>query len=80
MQVVFELLTALVVWAASVAFAHLGIEVDLKRPEPARERVVERTRPDAAQPPTKMADEAPAPKSMELPRRPAAPVKVARPA
>ncbi|ATQ43734.1 hypothetical protein CSW64_15700 [Caulobacter mirabilis] len=72
----------MVVWAASVAFAHLGIEVDLKRPEAERERVIERTRPEAAaEQQTKMADEVPAPKAMELPRRPAAaPVKVVRPA
>lgn len=64
MQVVVELLTAMVVWAASFAMAQLGIEVDLKRPEPQRERVIERTRPDM---PTKIASECPDAKPAILP-------------
>jgi len=45
MQFIFELLAALVVWAASIAFAQLGIDVDLSRPAASQERVIERTAP-----------------------------------
>lgn len=40
MQAIIELVAAVVVWMAVATFNHLGIEVDLSRPEP--ERVIQR--------------------------------------
>ncbi len=50
MQFVVEFLAALVVWAAGVAFAQFGVEVDMTRPAATEQRVVERTEIAQAQP------------------------------
>lgn len=49
MQFIFELLAALVVWAASIAFAQFGIEVDMSRTTAGELRVIERTVPVRAE-------------------------------
>jgi len=43
-QAVIEIVAAMVVWAASVAFAHFGIEIDTT-PPPAREEALARRTP-----------------------------------
>lgn len=44
MQFIVEFLTAAVVWAATLAFSQLGIDVDLRRQDESRaERTVQRT-------------------------------------
>jgi len=50
MQFIVEVLAAIVVWAAGLAFSQFGIELDLARPAATAERVVHRTPPPQVQP------------------------------
>ena len=54
MQTLLEIIATIVVWAASLVFSHLGIEVDLTRPSqterPAVERVAQEPGETAAAP------------------------------
>jgi hypothetical protein len=54
MQFIVETLAALVVWAAGLAFAQFGIEVDLTRATATEQRVVERTSIAQVQPRRRM--------------------------
>jgi hypothetical protein len=46
MQIIVEIVTAIVVWTAAVVLSHFGVDVDLHREAEARvERVIEKTRP-----------------------------------
>jgi len=53
-QALLEIIATIVVWAASLVFSHLGIEVDLTRPaqteRPAVERVAQEPGETAATP------------------------------
>ena len=42
MQTLLEIIATIVVWAASLIFSHLGIEVDFARPTPTERPAVER--------------------------------------
>lgn len=57
MQILIEVMAAIVVWAAALAFSSFGIEVDLVRPPASEEsRTIERTPRAEIQPPTRAAD------------------------
>lgn len=49
MQFIVEVLAAIVVWAAGLAFSQFGIELDLARPAATPERVIQRTPPPEAE-------------------------------
>jgi hypothetical protein len=49
MQMLLEIIATIVVWAASLVFSHLGIEVDLTRPAQADRPPVERVAPEPAE-------------------------------
>jgi hypothetical protein len=42
-QTLLEIIATIVVWAASLVFSHLGLEVDLTRPPAAERPAVQRT-------------------------------------
>lgn len=49
MQTLLEIIATIVVWAASLVFSHLGIEVDLTRPTHSERPAVERTAREAGE-------------------------------
>lgn len=53
MQFLIEVMAAIVVWAAALAFNQFGIEVDLTRPPAARETPTVQRSPQAAATPSK---------------------------
>lgn len=51
MHIIIEFLTAAVIWVATLAFAQLGVDIDLNHQgEPTAERVVRRTAAPVALP------------------------------
>lgn len=58
MQILIEVMAAIVVWAAALAFSQFGIEVDLPRPAPSPEnRTIERSPRPQSQPSAKVVEE-----------------------
>ena len=58
MQILIEVMAAIVVWAAALAFSQFGIEVDLARPSAGQERpIIERSPRAEVQPSTEASDE-----------------------
>ncbi len=58
MQILIEVMAAIVVWAAALAFSPFGIDVDFARPPAGEEsRTIERSPRAESQPPTKAAEE-----------------------
>ena len=58
MQILIEVMAAIVVWAAAFAFSQFGIEVDFPRPPAGQEgRTVERSPPVQPQPAAKAVKE-----------------------
>lgn len=48
MQFILDVIAAVVIWLAAVAFSHFGVKVDLPRHDPPKaERTIERTRAPA---------------------------------
>ncbi|HYE44846.1 MAG TPA: hypothetical protein VEA44_03630 [Caulobacter sp.] len=49
MQAIVELIAAVVIWLAVTTLNQFGVEVDLSRPEPKAERVIQRESAPAAE-------------------------------
>ena len=66
MQAIVELIAAVVIWLAVTTLNQFGVEVDLSRPEPKAERVIQRESAAASRP---VAHEGPCPDEVAPPAR-----------
>lgn len=58
MQVLIEVMAAIVVWAATLVFSQFGIDIDLARPAPSQEsRTIERSPKTQPRPSGKAAED-----------------------